>query len=526
MLCNKEMIKAKWGAYVDTDKLVDDMMALLTKYDHRNSEYGVCKIIDKYFTNKEPLIKMISKSESYAGDLRIILKVPFVRDCVRDEICKFIDKMRTNPKVKDCILKYKDENGKTLYDYINTGVMHMSLKNMKKAPDVLHSANVSKFNPMNGALRESAEKADRFDTWMHQFRYEWACHTVPRDLTYDEVSVKSGMKMSRAFNRVCTHYGVDKWRDYNREFAKYADMVASNERTLNFIISVNPLDYLTMSFGKSWASCHTIDQRNRRRMANGYHGAYCNGTLSYMLDKSSFITYVLEDLDGDLCEKGKLYRNMFHVNIDTCKFVQGRIYPQGNDGSTDLYAKFRQVVQKEFTGLMGLSDDKWKVKAVSDYDDTESYGTHYKDYSCQNDCRVFYPNEKGNNGRVAIGTNDIYCPHCGTVTDYYDRLSCYGDSCSVPVETVEINTERVEATLGDSEIQAILDSIPNNYTELRLDANDLRTITIDRSAIYTGNWNYVTVDSVSNIRIDTVDDDNSVDSTAWTPVNGPITFTI
>lgn len=498
MLYNKEMIKAKWGAYIDTDKLIDDMMALLTKYDHRNSEYGVCKIVDAFFTSKEPLIKLIAKSESYVGDLRIILKVPFARDCVRDEICQFVDKMKNNPRVQDCILKYKDENGKTLYDYINTGKVHMNLKHMTKAPDVLHSAAVMKFSFSNGATRESAEKAHNFNIWMSQFSYEWACPTVPRDTEYDGIAIKSGMKMSRAFNRVCTHYGVDKWREYNRMFAKYADMVSNNERELNFIISANPLDYLTMSFGKSWASCHTIDTHNRRRAANGYHGAYCNGTLSYMLDKSSFITYVLEEVDGVLYEKGKLYRNMFHVNVDTCKFVQGRIYPQGNDGSTDLYSKFRNIVQKEFTKLMELSEDKWKVKGVSD-DDTQSYGTHYKDYRHFNDCKVFYPAEKGNNRHVDIGAENIYCPHCGNTTWFSDRLS--HDGCSVPaVETVEVNTERVEATLGEAEIQAILDSIPNNGVDLRVGGDDLRTISIDRTAVYTGAWNYITADTIPNIR--------------------------
>lgn len=429
MMYNKEMIKAKWSQYCDTDKLADNMMALLTKYEHRNSEHGVCKIIDTYFTNKEPLIKLISKSENYVGDLRIILKVPFVRDCIQNDIEQTVSVIRRNSKVKDCILKYKDENGKTLHDYIGTGLMHMNLQNMRKAPDILHSANISKFDLRSGATKESARKAGNFDSWMCQFSYEWACPTVPNDLTYDDVSLKAGMKMSRAFNKVCTHYGVDKWSDYNKVFAKYADMVSNNERILNFIISVNPLDYLTMSFGKSWASCHTIDQQNKRRMQNGYHGAYCNGTLSYMLDKSSFITYVLEDIEDNIHEQGKLYRNMFHVNLDSCKFIQGRIYPQGNDGSTDLYAKFRSVVQKEFAGLLGLNENTWKFKNVEGKD-TESHGSHYRDYNCQSDCKVFYPTEKGNNGFVVIGWDDILCPYCGEVTRYSDRLSHY--SCEIP----------------------------------------------------------------------------------------------
>ena len=70
---NKSQLKIKWGKYADTDKLVDDIMCLLTRYNHRNSEHGVCCVLDKFFTNKEPLINILQKSKYYMGDLRIVL---------------------------------------------------------------------------------------------------------------------------------------------------------------------------------------------------------------------------------------------------------------------------------------------------------------------------------------------------------------------------------------------------------------------------------------------------------------------
>ena len=45
----KAELKERWGIYCDTDKLVDDMMALLTKYHHRNTEHGVGEILNTYF---------------------------------------------------------------------------------------------------------------------------------------------------------------------------------------------------------------------------------------------------------------------------------------------------------------------------------------------------------------------------------------------------------------------------------------------------------------------------------------------
>jgi hypothetical protein len=274
----KRDVKTKWGNYCDTDVLVDDMMNLLTKYGHRNTEHGVCKILDRFFTNKEPLIKLLEKSANYKGNLRIYFDEPFVRERVATDIRNFVDNFRKQKKVTDCILSYKDEHGKTVNDYMRTGTTHMSVKNMTKAKNIMNSADVVKFS-MCGATKETAQKKEEFDVYMSHFMNIYGS-AVSSDYNIGNVKISKGTKTSRAFNKVCTNYGVDKWNQYNKEFAKYADMVSGKERLLKFFISVNPLDYLTMSFGKSWASCHTIDKKNYRRMPGGYSGQYCNGTMS------------------------------------------------------------------------------------------------------------------------------------------------------------------------------------------------------------------------------------------------------
>lgn len=426
MMYNKEMIKNKWSQYCDTDKLVEDMMALLTRYNHRNSEHGVCKLLDKYFINKEPLIKLLTKSSRYSGDLRIIFKEPFVRENVPQTIRDFVAKMRKEEGIKKCILKYTDDNGKAYSDYIYTGVKHMNLKAMKTAKAITKKPELEVFDMYTGATKTSKKQYEDFDSWMMEFLTQFA-PTLQEPIIRNGRTLAKGTKTSRAFNKICVEYGVDKWNRYNKEFAKYADMVSGAARQLNFIISVNPLDYLTMSFGKSWASCHTIDKENRRRLPNAYSGQYCNGTLSYMIDQSSIISFVLESTEGDngLYEIGKLYRCMFHVNNETHKCIQGRIYPQGNDGSTDLYKKFRAVMQKEFTEWFELPENKWTVAAVS-RSDANSNGTHYQDYYCNSDCKVFYPTNEGRNGVVYIGKY-APCVYCGEEfhsTSYLSHSRC------------------------------------------------------------------------------------------------------
>ena len=53
-------------------------------------------------------------------------------------------------------------------------------------------------------------------------------------------------------------------------------------------------------------------------------------------------------------EDGKIYRNMFHYNNGF--LVQGRIYPQGNDGATDLYKKSYRMAEKTELELFGFTD--------------------------------------------------------------------------------------------------------------------------------------------------------------------------
>lgn len=415
----KADLKARWGAYCDTDKLVADMMLLLTKYHHDNTEHGVCKILDEYFSQKRYLIELFKKSPNYVGNMRICVDVELERNGNASEIIKFCDNFPSNVGAIEKFIKMTDEYGKTLADYTRLGIRRFSARQLYYGDiDNIFIKNMvsrDQFRP-DGYTKKSFEELDKFYSVICQFKSS----TTPQldkatveGLTQYKINGRfvEGMKTSRAFNRVCSIYGVDHLPNYNRLFAEYADMVSGLKRKLKFYISVNPLDYLTMSFGKSWASCHTIDKRNERRMPNDYSGMYCGGTLSYMLDGTSIITYVHEHATEDH-EEGKLYRNMFHFGGGT--LVQGRIYPQGNDGATDLYRTFRRFMQIELTQMLGLNADDWVKKEGSCSNNIISYGVHYRDYDNFSSCNTSYPREmpSARNNTIAVGHTRI-CPYCG-----------------------------------------------------------------------------------------------------------------
>ena len=426
-ILTKADIKEAWGQYCDTDKLIDDMRALLTEYGHRNTEHGVCTMLNEYFSNKKDLIELFQKSEHYMGDMRIMIDIELERENNADDIYSFCENFYNNVGASKLILKYEDEYGKKIDDYIRTGIKYITAKDLMKPEVVAKLKNVTdarnKFADDKATLASHAIENECYNA-MRNFRM-FSLSTIDREFSEsmdEKYKVREGMKTSRAFNRVCGFYGIDKLPKYNKLFAKYADMVSGLKRKLKFFISVNPIDYLTMSFGVNWASCHTIDKGNRRGMDNAYSGMYCGGTVSYMLDSTSIVTFVHNHVPTDW-EDGKIYRCMFHYGKDI--LVQGRVYPQGNDGRTDLYKVFRNYVQDELAPIIGLTDTVWRKKEDRDVSgNVDSYGVHYRDYTTFENCNVSYPRERSEsrNNVINIGHSGI-CAYCGKPITENGRIS-------------------------------------------------------------------------------------------------------
>lgn len=432
---NKQELSAKWGKYCNTDKLVDDMMATLTAFGHRNTEHGVCSVLDVYFTNKEPLIKMFATSKHYIGDMRIAIEKEFVRDCDQRSIRSFFNGIYNKLYLNE-MLSTKDKKGKTIFDYLSTGKKMFSIDELVDA-----KIQKAKFKVMDAwncstlATMESHNRYDEFCYYVNNFFYGCCSPILTRDFVLDKSrdtpELKKGTKTSRAFNKVCTHYGVDKLHPevttvngvektvypYNKVFAEYSDLVTVLTRKMPFIISLNPLDYLTMSHGINWVSCHNIRS-----------GGCKGGTLSYMLDSVSIITFVVEKIEGDIHLLPKVYRQMYHYEKNL--FIQNRLYPQGNDGAINLYDKFRSYVIEEFDSLLEAGGE-WTHKVGPDeccnHAKNAEGSQHYPDHTYNRNVCVFYPtnNEPSiKNHVMTIGHIGI-CVNCGKEYDDHGRLNHY-----------------------------------------------------------------------------------------------------
>lgn len=260
-----------------------------------------------------------------------------------------------------------------------------------------------------------------------------------------EVHAHTGQKTSRVINKLCTYLNYDKVevvesctemvdgelqrinklvKPYNREFAKYADSLSPMKVKRHTVLSIHPVDFLTMSFGNSWASCHTIDKQNKRGMPYSYSGEYCSGTMSYMLDGTSMVLYTVSaDYDGNVYyTQPKITRQMFHYGEE--KLVQSRLYPQGNDGASDLYTTYRNIVQQIMSEIFEFPN-LWTVgrgtSKASQYIYTR--GTHYPDYHYVGDCTLSRIKGSENEESIVVGHTPI-CIECGCEHREDDSINC------------------------------------------------------------------------------------------------------
>ena len=354
---------------------------VLGQYNLPSGHVGLTKIIDTWANNKASLIELLSKHPNWKPDkFQIAFDTTVDREIDRSAVVKFFTKV---------------------YDY----------KKGSKWTDTLDYLSEYAAKDVNEKLANYAAK------------------------DYPELKIVKGQKTSKAVNKILIHLEIDKLmgtytergkvkKVYDREYADYSNAINPLQIIRHTVISVNPVDYLLASNGNSWSSCHTIDKHN----PNGYSGCRCSGTLSYMLDGTSMVFYhVDESYTGDELElQPKIIRQMFHYENGI--LIQGRLYPQCNDGKNSLYVPTRAIIQHiiaECLGLPNLWRKKGGTSVCSSY--VNSYGTHYRDYTNQSECNVsriidLIP-EGEDSRKVNIGHKPI-CPVCGKEHTYEGQLYC------------------------------------------------------------------------------------------------------
>lgn len=449
--------------------LVNEMCDLLDDYRYSYSRYQIERIIEEWFKAKEPLIRILSKHPNWNPDK---FQIQFTHNFSRaqDEKARkafftwlydkdFAERLIVPLKINGTTLgkvneelyalnsnkvgpTYKDGHAFNVERYLDTIKKEIELRTQR-------SLFRGQYN-----TRESIQKRDNalkiYNILSEECTEQYISQEIADKLNAidSELRIHRGHKTTKVVGKFCRMYGADMLEEevydypsgtyitkktYGSQYAKYCDAMNPLEIKRHTVLSLNPIDYLTMSFGNSWSSCHTIDKLNIRDIGKSYSGCYSSGTMSYMLDETSMVFYTVNaDYDGEKFElEDKISRNMFHYAED--KLIQGRVYPfdqtdDGNSCGNEIYKPYREIVQKIFADCMEVPNLWYNKKGTSECESVAYHrGTHYPDIIHYDNCNVSYlrksPTDMDFNfNKIQIGQKPI-CIECGESHTYSECIN-------------------------------------------------------------------------------------------------------
>jgi len=437
-------------------------MELLDKYGHANTNEGVGVIADRNLRAKAKIIERLRKHPHWDEEQNaIILKSDYSRDFDRSKIAIFSSWIMSLREVAMESCNANAERGRMTERYHKGREQYRALKRVVMPDNYdgllrlgeLYTENIEisawldDIQINDNRWYDGYYLGDEYDKLMQysflikvidsvadeqsQLVTETTCAVVKN--AFPNINCVVGQKCSKVVNAICRSMKIDAKLDYNAKFAQFADGCNPLHYETYTVISVNLLDYLTMSFGKNWASCHTIDIHNIR-FGNGechYHGMYCAGCLSYAVDRVSIILYTVDrayDNPSEMWKADKIRRNMFYLDPDNGSIlVQSRVYPDGRDGGeTGIATQFRAIMQ-DIVATCWEIPNNWTLKKgtahTGDYAIRDNDAVCYSDWTCYNDCSISFNKEFDSYERIVVGAAPI-CPVCGCEHTREDHLVC------------------------------------------------------------------------------------------------------
>jgi len=484
--------------YVPTDEemkyLMETGKELLWHYQYNPTDAGMTAIYDEWAKQNAWMIDLFKKSPNYV-DGKFYIKLPatiFKRGVNMGDVREYVRWCRENArdifaKSHQCMVglhtlaDYMTAKNKLYRIYDNLNSLGKGYTYYGKTIDEIRSEYErmqKRINDIDYCNFGGYYIPNEYAKAWYAIGYLFEALTEIEDVVYftekdakmvneyaERIGLKArahtGNKVSKFYGKVCRELGLEsivdiydetwidqdgnfhtrqKDRGYNKYRVLFGEAVTPLEYKRDIIISVNPIDFWTMSLGYKWASCLSIDKHNIRGCNNNYEGQYSGGTTSYMLDNTSFIVYVLpsEDEIKQAHEEGredelksKLKRCVFSMGED--KLIQSRVYPDGRDGGDEaLPTQLRNIVQKVLADCLG-ANNLWTLKKgscnVSYAYRRSDDAVGYDDLNCCSDVTVSYLKRADgsiNDKRITIGAQPI-CPNCGR--GHYNNEAIECDRC-------------------------------------------------------------------------------------------------
>ena len=206
-------------------------------------------------------------------------------------------------------------------------------------------------------------------------------------------------------------------QSFDKYYAKFADCLSELTIEKITLVSLNFLDFMTMSNGNSWSSCHFINSHGifHEDSESSYQGMYKQGCLSYALDEPSFILYTLP-----ASYNGKEYYRRQKLTRMCCQYsngvlITGKCYPNNEDALVDRYRQMMQLIISQTENFTNLWTFSRKVKRIEGFVETADNSGHYPDYFYDHQKPVISlhnPISIDVDNPIVVG-HEAYCLHCG-----------------------------------------------------------------------------------------------------------------
>ena len=416
---------------------IDDNKAFLNTYDTYEKQI-------EYYTQK--MMKLLADWE-VDGDFTYKGCEKNVREWYLNKAGLF-DKFRGysgwNEEAKAIVLNNSEKREMDLNTYL-TGIDTLSICSCDYCGRIMYYAiRLFKTDKVDKVIDSDLEEK------INDFFLERA--SVYTDKGKRVPKVRAGMKLSRVINYVCKNADPDfdftSTSEFQRNFAIISDAINPSETNRTMVLSLNILDFLLMSYGNSWASCHYINSHGYKLTGGeSYSGCYKAGCLSYSSDDVSMILYNLPTTyeGNEWYTQPKINRQIYAYKEGL--LLQSRLYPAGK--CEDLADNYRHVVQKVISECMGISNS-WKLtrshSQINEYVCGNENTFNYKDWYEYDEPKTITmsKNKDFESYNVMYVGGDSYCVDCGDLMDTsYDsaenlqcdkcvnsKVACYNCGCS------------------------------------------------------------------------------------------------
>ena len=313
-------------------KLVDDIEQVLTDNEQEYKSAEIIALVNRWYAAKEPLINLLRKHPNWNENA---FAVVFDCDSVRS-----VDENKIYNKLREKYIYFPNHD---LYRYDPT------------------------FNWVYNFAQHTMVMDDQIEKAGYYIQTEHPLHAGKTTRVLNKIFTDPNWDFPTKMGTYVDNNGKER-NEYDRWFAELSDLINPMKVTRHTLLSVHPCDYLNMSRGTGWASCHNI-----------YDGEYMAGTLSYMCDKTSMIFYTVRaEYDGDCYwNEEKINRQVYCYSGTT--MLQSRLYPRYND--YENIEIFRNAVQNILATCLGVPN-RWILKKGVNTSITLTCedSTHYPDY--------------------------------------------------------------------------------------------------------------------------------------------------